>query len=161
MLTKPSWITISQSSINLSGFNKDLTWSQVIPKPSWITTSQSSINLSGFNNNLLGALWADVHNRPLWTEHFKFSQGILFNGIYLLQQIVNRNNFIPDTNGIHYLGSPALRYAGVYSDAFHGVDVAPFDASLKPDIVPAARRGLADIDDLRQVVDLTWKADDN
>jgi len=51
-----------------------------------------------------------------------------------------------------------LRYAGVYSDAFHGIVVAPSDASLKKDIVPAARRGLADIEAL-QVVDFTWKAD--
>ena len=81
----------------------------------------------------------------------------MFNGHYLLQKIVSKKDFVPDANGIRYLGSPSLNFAGVYSDAFHGIVVAPSDASLKKDIVPAARSGLKDIDALK-VVDFTWKA---
>ena len=47
----------------------------------------------------------------------------------------------------------------MYSGAFHGVVVAPSDASLKKDIAPAARSALEDIDALK-VVDLTWKVGD-
>ena len=93
-------------------------------------TSQIFVNLSGFNNDLLGALWADIRNRPLWTDHLGFSQGLLFNGT-IFQQISNKKDIVPETNGIRYLGTPTLRYAGVYSDVFHGVVVTPSDATLK------------------------------
>ena len=102
--SKPSWMAISQSSNNLSGFNIDLTWSQVLSKPTWSQFFPDMIPLSEFYNDLLGLLWDDIRNRPLWTNHFGFSQGLLFNGTYLLQQIVTEKDFVPDTNGIRYLG---------------------------------------------------------
>ncbi len=66
--------------------------------------------------------------------------------------------FVPDANGIRYLGSSTRRYAGVYSYAFHEIVVAPSDDSLKKGIVPTARGGLKDVDAL-QVMDFAWKAD--
>ncbi len=51
---------------------------------------QDLVPLSGFNNDLLGPLWDDIRNRPLWTDHFGFSQGLLTTGGYILQQIVTK-----------------------------------------------------------------------
>jgi hypothetical protein len=84
---KPTWVTTSQASVNLSGFNNDLSltgghveWADVLNKPeffsgsyddltdrpTWVTTIQAGVSLSGFNNDLTAAIveWADVLNKP-------------------------------------------------------------------------------------------------
>jgi hypothetical protein len=89
VLNKPTWVATSQASVNLSGFNNDLSltisaveWADVLNKPAffsgsyndltgkprWVTTSQGGVSLSGFNNDLsltVGDVeWADVLNKP-------------------------------------------------------------------------------------------------
>ena len=64
----------------------------------------------------------------------------------------------PKTDLAYVCGSALLRLASVYANSFYGANYLQSDASLKKDIVPAARHGLADIEAL-QVVDFTWKAD--
>jgi hypothetical protein len=80
----PAWLSAigtTQASVNLSGFNKDLTWSHILSKPPWLQFYADVIPLSGFYNDLpvpASPVWNDIGNRrPLWTDHFGFSQGIL------------------------------------------------------------------------------------
>ncbi len=75
-----------------------------------------------------------------------------------MQQIVTKKDLVPDADGIRYQGTATLKFNNVYANAFVGIVVTPYDASLKTDIVQAARSGLEDIDAL-PVVDFTWKAD--
>jgi hypothetical protein len=40
-------------------------WDTVTDKPTWVTTSQASVNLTGINNDLsLDVDWTDVLNKP-------------------------------------------------------------------------------------------------
>jgi hypothetical protein len=154
IINRPAWISSAQSVINLSGFNKDLTWADVQSKPSWITTTQSSINLSGFNKNLA---WADIQSPPGWMPNLFYSEGFILGGTQP-RHLQFEMNIFPKTDLSYVCGSAGLRWASIYANSFYGANYLQSDASLKKDIVPAARRGLADIEAL-QVVDFTWKAD--
>ncbi len=57
----PAWVKETQNLVSLSGFNKDMSWSDVTSKPSWITPIQSSIPLTTFNKNLA---WTGIVSRP-------------------------------------------------------------------------------------------------
>jgi hypothetical protein len=154
VLSKPSWITASQSSINLSGFNRDLTWSHVLSKPTWLQFFQDIIPLSGFYKDLT---YADLQNPPGWMTHLHYTQGFYFGGAQW-RHLEFAMDIFPKTDLAYQCGSVALRWASVYANNFYGANYLPSDASLKKDVVPAARSGLADIEAL-QVVDFTWKAD--
>ena len=101
MQTKPSWITTSQSSINPSGFNKDLAWTAVQTKPSWITTSQSPIYLSGFNKDLT---WTQLQSKPEWA-HF-----IDYGGASSDFNLILKDTIVPDTTNLRNIGIPGLRW---------------------------------------------------
>jgi hypothetical protein len=84
---KPAWVADTQVSVNMSGFNNDLSlaggdveWADVLNKPTffsgsyndltgkptWVAISQASVSLSGFNNDLTATSveWADLLNKP-------------------------------------------------------------------------------------------------
>ncbi len=67
-------------------------------------------------------------------------------------------DMFPKADLTYVCGSVALRWSSVYANNFYGANYLPSDASLKKDVAPAVRSGLADIHVL-QVVDFTWKAD--
>ena len=67
-------------------------------------------------------------------------------------------NIFSKTDNTFICGSSGRRWASVSANSFIGNIVAPSDASLKKDITPTIRSGLADIESL-QVVDFNWKVD--
>ena len=144
----------TQSIINLSGFNKDLTWADLQSKPSWVNTVQSTIFESGFYKDVT---YADLQNPPEWMPHFYYSQGFYFGGSQW-RHLEFAMDIFPKTDLAYQCGSVAHRWSSVYANSFYGANYLPSDASLKKDVVPAVRSGLGDIEALK-VVDFTWKAD--
>jgi hypothetical protein len=84
---------------------------------------------------------------------FEYNEGFILGGNQQKHLLCDMNIF-PKTDNIYICGSSGLRWASVSANSFIGRIVALSDASLKKDIVPATRCGLADIESL-QVVDFT------
>ncbi len=101
--------------------------------------------------------FADLRNPPGWIPHFYYSQGIYFGGTPW-RHLQFAMDIFPKTDLAYVCGSVALSWAFVYANSFYGANYLPSDASLKKDVVPAARSGLGDIEALK-VVDFMWKAD--
>ena len=94
--------------------------------------------------------YADLQNPPGWMPHFYYSQCFYFRGSQW-RNLEFAMDIFPKTDLAYQCGSVALRWASVYANNFYGANYLPSDASLKKDVVPAARSGLADIDALQVV----------
>jgi hypothetical protein len=69
---KPMWVTTSQASVNLSGFNNDLSldveWGDVLNKPAFFSGSYN--DLTDKPDGGRAATWVDLQGRPAWTNYF-------------------------------------------------------------------------------------------
>ena len=124
---RPSWAAVSQSQVNLSGFNNDLGIANV---PSWVSSTQGSVLLSNFGGNIDASRvtnlptssggaskWGDITEKPEWTTQFAWQNvGASIDPPETTNfDILCLNSITPAANDVYNIGQDLLRWRYLYS----------------------------------------------
>jgi hypothetical protein len=120
---KPVWLTTTQSSISLSGFNNDLPvgdvqWTDVQNKPTFFSGSYNDLTDKPGH-----ATWLALLGQPNWTNYF--SLGGTTETVTIGSNNFKSGHFAPNGQGVFDLGDSYARWRRVYVDEIYadkGID---------------------------------------
>jgi hypothetical protein len=115
---KPTGVSTSQASVNLSGFNNDLSltvgdveWTDVLNKPTFFSGSYN--DLTDRPDDGGSTTWVDPQGRPAWINYFGL--GGTTDTVTIGTNSFKSGNFAPNGQAVFDLGSSDARWRRVHT----------------------------------------------